>query len=354
MTLYRGLRAMPDQSSQNNQDDFFKNLFLFALFVFGTLVTVVYNIEYLVERVQYFSSFFIENGQGLPVTDHRLRKDVAVGLIFATLVLSFGLVHLSRRLTHYSRIVKNGPPKNAGPIVAELENALVEKTTRIEKLERYRETQRQSMKKIYHQLYKDLNLRRQSYVEIVSEYKIDDKGNNSVRQRIVLEAELEPVQFWLYQIIGDDVSKPMESIKDIDLKIRCLENGVGLEVVEFEDFPRYKSVIIWFLPEIAPNQRRTLEITYSWPGLWYELIQKGRTTYRIYYQGRSRLARGLLSKKFMFDLDVGNVGCEITAANPSGIELNYSTELGSQIWEFRGKDVPIANTPYELTFTTES
>lgn len=341
---------MSDPQDNLPKDDFFKQFVIYSIFVFGTLATVFYNFDWVVAQIQEWSASFIENGRGEPAQDHRLRRDVAIGLIIACLILSFGLFHLSRRLIHYSRIVKNGLVEGATAAVRVPDADLAAKEARIEKLERYLETQRQSMKKIYFQLYHDLNMRRHDFVRLEAVYRIDKDGNTSARETVTLVAENEPVHFWSFHIAGDNLSTPQDSIDDLMLQIECLDKGVGIEVVRFDDKPRFKAVVVWLLPELAPNTQRTLSISYVWNGLWRELIETGRTRFWLNHAGRSRHFGGDLSYTFEFDAEIGDVQCDITATKPHGIDLVSRVDAGIKTWLFKGDSVPIANTFYELTF----
>lgn len=88
-----------------------------------------------------------------------------------------------------------------------------------------------------------------------------------------------PIHFWKTTTWVDPESAEMPFIGDIKLAIEDLSGKTDVTYLPLLDEGRKKILCVFFLPEISPNQKRAIKVTYSWPGYVPHLVTGDRVLF---------------------------------------------------------------------------
>jgi hypothetical protein len=106
-------------------------------------------------------------------------------------------------------------------------------------------------------------------------YYIDKQFNTEVHRRYLIRAGDTPMHFWQIAIRVSSEAAPIETF--VDLGYRLVSHDMGKEIVYLptRDELHDKAACVYFLPYIAPKQRRDIEVTYRWPKMMLQLQTQG-------------------------------------------------------------------------------
>jgi hypothetical protein len=143
-----------------------------------------------------------------------------------------------------------------------------------------------AINKIVHGLYRIDDQTRWSFTRVRANYFI----NGNCDGRVVLEYELKagqkPAQVWRFKFNADETAKAIDWLDEVDLKVELINpvQDAELKYLLYNNSPRKKEIAIFFLPEIQPNESRTVKISYSWPRFAADLLEKGSTEFQIEFK----------------------------------------------------------------------
>ena len=125
----------------------------------------------------------------------------------------------------------------------------------------------------------ELNVRK-AVESVLMRFRLYNDHRVEVLQNWKIRAKNEPVNFWTIKVHGTSDATPVDYLYDIDFKIQDKNyKKLGTDVVYLptENDSRGKSLVLYFLPQIdaVESESREIEFTYTWPGLFGQLEQKG-------------------------------------------------------------------------------
>jgi hypothetical protein len=163
--------------------------------------------------------------------------------------------------------------------------------------------------------------------------------------------------FEKFYIIGDPESDPIYDIDQINLSITSEDQTTEVLWLPTDEQPLSIQGLIYFLPLIAPGEKRTFKMTYIWPGYFKTLLSKKSSLYSSARGRHKEQLYGSFCKFFDFSSELGNIDCTSTGANPAGASLECLESPFQAFdvrWVYRADHVPMSGVTYKLLFRRQS
>jgi hypothetical protein len=106
-------------------------------------------------------------------------------------------------------------------------------------------------------------------------YYIDKNFGAEVHRHYQIRAGDTPIHFWQVSIGVSSEAAPIETFVDIGYRLVSHDTGKDLVYLPTRDELHDKAACIYFLPFIAPGERRDIEVTYRWPRMLLQLQTRG-------------------------------------------------------------------------------
>ncbi len=309
-------------------------------------VPILYEFPTILSEIQKIMAYAITSGDGsnghrIDGDYHTIKLFVAVGICIFILLFLF-LCFILAKIIYSSKNLRM-------PLISEYNKNLEE----IKKLRLARDKQREYLHKLVYQLYSDSNRPRHNIISLHANYFVNNCGDLTVDKTITLCATTLPVQFYRFFINGDEFTLPASDMEDINFKVEATDQNCDVVYLLIENKDKHKTIIIWFLPEIQVGQKRQIRITYLWKGFLTSLIKRKRTEYNWSYTSFDNDWRGNFDIRYRFSEYYSKVVTINTGEAAQGVTLNSFQESGRTEVAFKGNNVLIGNTKYELTFVLE-
>jgi hypothetical protein len=133
----------------------------------------------------------------------------------------------------------------------------------------------------------------------------------------------------------------------MNLKLESKTAGKSIAYLISKNEPRSKAVVIFFLPLIASGEadRRGLETTYYWRGLFRRLVTNGQEEF--HYRVKSVEAVPYAEIQFWVKPQMGRLICthigEDLGADQESLREG-ADEKGMRGWTYIGRDLPPTHT----------
>lgn len=203
---------------------------------------------------------------------------------------------------------------------------------------------------VINKLYGDADIRRFNFTDIEEKYEINAHGDLKASCKYVLQGGTEPTQFWQRSFYADDSSPALESFEALGFQAKLInpQPKESVEHLELVDRDRSKAVAVFFLPEIAPGQQRTLQVEYAWPRYQQDLISKDRSDHEISFTSQDPNATCNVKLVFSFARGLGDVVIADVTARPSS--ANWTCQKSDQWteWTMTSSTYPLGGKQYKF------
>lgn len=194
---------------------------------------------------------------------------------------------------------------------------------------------------------------RLNFNTIECEFTISAAGDTTVTQNYWVKSKDEPGLFWYFYI--DDVPQHHIALQDaLAIRARSLTPGTELELVSLERLNAKKQLMIWFLPEIAPNTDRRFGIDYTIPQWFKNLYDDTRAADVWTWSHRSRDPDDPADVKFIFRFDTRLGAIQAKLVHPRIAGESLTTEIlanGLTVFTYVVSGAPVGRVDWELHFS---
>lgn len=137
---------------------------------------------------------------------------------------------------------------------------------------------------------------------IKATFRIYNNFAADVDQSWCIHAAAESVNFWTVAMRATSEAEGAEYLDDINFKVND-DSGNGVVYLPTENDARTKKVVLYFLPQIEPGKGdREISFSYSWPGLFNQLKNKGSEEFNWTTESLEPIER----IEFLFYLEKGS------------------------------------------------
>lgn len=156
----------------------------------------------------------------------------------------------------------------------------------------------------------DRDVPRFDIIDVAIKHVIRKNGDTDVDAIFELDCVKDPAHFWIYWIEADGESEEIKFIRQLNFQVIDLETGQRLDWLPTNNAANTKILAIFF-PEIRPGTRKTLRISYTWPGYMRKLIALGATNFEWRYLTQNSERRARFRTEWEFDQHFAPLECRI-------------------------------------------
>jgi hypothetical protein len=184
-------------------------------------------------------------------------------------------------------------------------------------------------------------------------YYIDKHFDTEVHRRYLIRAGDTPMHFWQIAIGVSSEAAPIETFVDLGYRLISHDMGKDLVYLPTRDELHDKAACVYFLPYIAPKERRDIEVTYRWPKMMRQLQTQGWENCSV----KLNNAGPLQSYSFEVYLEPGTGG--MLSCVESGVPLpNKKMEPaishhGWPGWKYSASEIAATLLNTEISLTVE-
>jgi len=332
--------------------EFYKEFVQFAIFLGVTLFPTYLFFDSMTEELRAFIIQYVEP-DGLRSnsrTGYTLDKDFARSAVIAILLLVFTTIFFARRALRRRHIVSFVPQSDVAIVD---ESIIEEKNAQIKKLQDRLQKDMDILRTIHKQLYDD-NEPRLDFKSERARYFVTADGTLKVHKDIVVKANDKEGFVWKFHVVGDQESKPLQSLEDLHFRVIATDKKTDLLYLPLRDDELRKEFVIYFLPLLKPGETRSFTLYYEWPGSFLKLFQEGSASYTWRNRASSSKAMGEFYAEWWFDETLGYIDCRNTGDRPQNLEMKRLDPAVPTRWILSGDHVPLSNVMYEMTFLEET
>lgn len=178
-------------------------------------------------------------------------------------------------------------------------------------------------------------------------YAIYENGDCHFFEKLVVCAKERDIHFIEKGLDADPEADSVEYPDEINLKLESKTEGKDIAYLISRNEPRSKGVVAFFLPLIARGEadRRELETTYYWRGLFRRLVTRGQEDFEM--QVRSVEPVPHIEYQFWVKPQMGRLLCthigEYLGEDRESLK-GETGQNGMQGWVYLGKDLPKTHT----------
>jgi hypothetical protein len=338
---------------------FYRTLVTFAICLGLFLLALLIALDPLSRAIQNGVSALSSPRPDNPGT-HTISLGLARGVVIFLVLVAFSGFWLTLSVLRARRTIRELHAQRA--LNAQREEAsaaeassLSEQNQELTRVKRQLEQQRTVLKKIQSQMYEDNMRPRHDFVSFRALYVVGPDGDIEVEKEVILTSQKLEVHFWRFHANGEQYAQPLADETEMNLEVRALDDG-RTECIPLlvDNRPTRKEFTVNFLPAITPGTQRAFLLKYRWPGFMRELAETGQTSY---YWGSNAFTNDALADfavEWRFHERYGEVDCQLTRANPTGMSLDKTQRHPGTKWVYAGNKVPLGNLPLELYFSCDS
>ena len=156
----------------------------------------------------------------------------------------------------------------------------------------------------------DRDVPRFDIIDVAIKHIIRKNGDTDVDAIFELDCVTDPAHLWIYWIEADAESGEIRFIRQLNFQVIDLATGQRLDWLLTSNSANTKILAIFF-PEIRPGTRKTLRISYTWPGYMRKLIVLGATNFEWRYLTQNAERRARFRTEWEFDQHFAPLECRI-------------------------------------------
>jgi len=289
---------------------------------------------------------------------HTISLNLARGLAVFSLVAVIFVFWAGRDMLRAKKALRTPEAQtqiaspDANP--SQVAGKLVRTEQELARVQKQLDQQRTVLKKIQSQMYEDNVRPRHDFVSFRGLYIVGPDGDIQVEKEVILTSQELEVHFWRFYANGEHLATPLADETEMELQVRALDDG-RTECIPLlvDNKPTRKEFTVNFLPAITPGTQRAFLLKYRWPGFLRELMETGHTNYFWDSKAFTNAATADFAVEWRFDGSYGDVSCQSTRANPSGMSLEKTQRHPGTKWVYAGSGIPLGNLPLELSFSCD-
>lgn len=181
---------------------------------------------------------------------------------------------------------------------------------------------------------------------------VEANGDSRVTQKITFRAIDDKAHFWTFWIDADDDSPAVDSISELKLFVKSEGPNSDVAVIPLSNDGRKKRIAIFFIPGIPPNEERTIEIEFQWPGFMNQLRKQNSSDFYWGFKAVGRQETDVCVRIYL-DKAFGQVNCQNIGAHiaPRFLKRVQWGEKGIY-WEYANPAENIANKEFRFRLET--
>ena len=177
----------------------------------------------------------------------------------------------------------------------------------------------------------DRDVPRFDIVNITMKYVIRKNGDTQVDGIFELDCVKDPAHLWIYWIEADAESGEIKFIRQLNFQVLDIDTGQRLDWLLTRNAAKAKVLAIFF-PEISPGTRKSLQISYFWPGYMKKLIELGATNFEWRYITQNPNRRARFRAEWEFERDFAPLECRIIGHRSETASVRLEPKNGVFAW----------------------
>lgn len=166
---------------------------------------------------------------------------------------------------------------------------------------------------------------------------VEEDSTSLIVDEFTLRCDDKPAHCKLYTIFVDDESDPVFSFRDLNMSVKDLSNGgTDLYWLPAEDNPRKKKALIFF-KEMAPGEEKKIQVRFTWPKYFNELLDKKSVMYSQSISSKTRSTTDL-KIDFVFKGKFPKTKCSMMGDHSGQATISSRIADGNTIWKFRDSE----------------
>jgi hypothetical protein len=180
-------------------------------------------------------------------------------------------------------------------------------------------------------------------------HDVSENGNTLIESIYTIEPPLETGHYWNYWIEADTESDPVSLLRDLRSEVTDLDTGRKLDWLPRKNEDRFKEFSIFF-PEVSCGTKKSIRISYVWPGYMRRLVELGATSFFWGYTSKTPDLRVPMRIEWSFSSASGNINCRILGRKSATASINTDRRTTKTVWIYDDPQAPI-NSKYSVEFT---
>ncbi len=177
----------------------------------------------------------------------------------------------------------------------------------------------------------DVDVGRLDTISVHTKHNIMDDGETFYEAIFVIQSLAEPAHFWRHWIDADPESDPVTLLKDLNFEVIDVDTGIKLDCLPIKHEDHNKIFAIFF-PEIRPHTRKTLKISFRWPGYTRRLVELGATSFDWGYVCKTPDLRASMRHEWNFSKKLGTINCRMTGRQSQTASLRLESQANNITW----------------------
>ena len=181
-------------------------------------------------------------------------------------------------------------------------------------------------------------------------YDVSANGDTSVNAEFEIHCTKDAAHFWTYWINADTESDAVIFQRQLYFEVVDVETMQKLDWLPALNDPLHKSFAIFF-PEVKPGDRKTLRLSYFWPGFMKKLTALGATNFDWSYRSQNPEKRAHCRVEWIFHADMPVIRCRATGRRSKTALLKFLEQEGRAIWVYEDTSAIMDSTTYSVEFS---
>lgn len=177
----------------------------------------------------------------------------------------------------------------------------------------------------------DVGIGRLDTTSVHVKYNIMDDGETFCEAVFVIETLAEPAHFWRYWIDADPESDPVRLLKDLKFEVVDVGTGIKLDWLPIKHEDHSKMFAIFF-PEVRPHTKKTLKVSFRWPGYMRKFVELGATKFDWGYVCKTPDLRASMRNEWNFSNKLGAITCRMTGRQSQTASLRLENRANNITW----------------------
>lgn len=194
---------------------------------------------------------------------------------------------------------------------------------------------------------------RHYFLDIKNATVIDKNGDGVVTSTFIIVAGPQPVHFWKTWIRVEEDSPSISNFMGMNLEILDITKDSKYEIVYLpaRDDGHYKEISVFFLPHIPPGGRRTVQVSFRWPGYVKRLFEGFTVEFAYGYPTGFPTKTTSVELSVEFPRSLGKVDCANKSIGDESASLKIENMgSGNTRWVYSNRRALLAKDDIILCF----